>query len=174
MLNRLQGEFIRRVKLEPYLLTRREVCSLTGLLPVASSPGVVNEWFLAGTEPVESASRFWRLVHAKMQLVLPSEYTLWCASSENYLGAEIEDNTPLKIVSPAPNAIYAIDPHLSRRQQALRLIASSNPADELDWRVDGKPVTFSNDGYFWPLLEGHHTVEVSNSNSRTASNFSVE
>jgi len=38
--------------IESSRLTRREVCSLTGLVPVASSPGLMNEWFLAGTEPV--------------------------------------------------------------------------------------------------------------------------
>jgi len=109
-----------------------------------------------------------------MQLVLPSEYTIWCSSSENNLGAQVEDNTPLKIVSPAPNAIYVIEPHLSRSQQALRLIASANPADELDWRVDGKPVAFSNDGYFWPLVEGHHTVEVFGSSGHATGKFNVE
>ncbi len=155
-------------------LTRREVCSITGLLPVASSPGVVNEWFLAGTEPVQKASHYWRLVHGQMELVLPSEYTLWCRSGQNHLGARIEDNTPLKIVSPAPNATYMIDPHLPRWQQALRLIASANPADELDWKVDEKPLAFSNDGYFWPLIEGQHKIEVSGPTGRAAANFSVE
>jgi penicillin-binding protein 1C len=92
----------------------------------------------------------------------------------NYLNAELDAGAPLRIVSPAPDATFVIDPHLPRPQQALRLIASADPAEKLGWRVDGKPVAFSNDGYFWPLVKGRHNVEVTSSNGRVATQFNVE
>jgi penicillin-binding protein 1C len=155
-------------------LIRREICSLTGMLPVTASPGIVNEWFLAGTEPVQDASGYLRLVRGEIRLVLPPEYALWCHSPLNYLNAELDAHAPLRIVSPAPDATFVIDPHLPRPQQALRLIASADPAEKLGWLVDGKPVAFSNDGYFWPLVKGRHNVEVTSSNGRVATQFNVE
>jgi penicillin-binding protein 1C len=155
-------------------LTQREVCSLTGMLPVAASPGVVKEWFLAGTEPVQDASEYLRSVRGEVRLVLPAEYALWCHSPLNYLNAIPDVGAPLRIVSPAPHATFVIDPHLPRPQQSLRLIASADPAEKLDWTVDGKPVAFTNNGYYWPLVEGPHVVEVAGATGRVAANFNVE
>jgi penicillin-binding protein 1C len=155
-------------------LTRREVCSLTGMLPVPASPGLVKEWFLAGTEPAQDASGYLRLVRGETRLVLPPEYALWCHSSSNYLNADLDSGAPLRIVNPAPNATFLIDPHLPRPQQALRLVASANPAEKLGWTVDGKPVEYSNNGYYWPLVEGRHVVEVASATGRVAAKFTVE
>jgi penicillin-binding protein 1C len=155
-------------------LTRREVCSLTGMLPVPGSPGVVNEWFLAGTEPVQDAGAYLRPVRGETRLVLPPEYALWCHSPLNYLKAELDASAPLRIVSPSPDATFLIDPHLPRRQQALRLIASADPAEKLGWSVDGQPVEYSNNGYYWPLVEGPHVVEVASSSGRVAAKFNVQ
>ena len=116
---------------ESVRLTRRDVCSLTGMLPVPASPGIVNEWFLAGTEPTQDASGYLRLVRGETRLVLPPEYALWCHSSSNYLNADLDAGAPLRIVNPAPDATFLIDPHLPRPQQALRLIASADPAEKL-------------------------------------------
>jgi penicillin-binding protein 1C len=155
-------------------LTRREVCSLTGMLPVAASPGVVNEWFLAGTEPTKTAAEYLRPVHGETRLVLPPEYAAWCHSPLNYLNADLDAGAPLRIVSPAPDATFLIDPHLPRPQQALRLISSANPSEKLRWRVDGNLVEFSSNGYFWPLVEGQHVVEVASSTGSAAGKFKVE
>jgi penicillin-binding protein 1C len=155
-------------------LKRREICSLTGMFPVSASPGVVNEWFLAGTEPVQDASGYLRRVRGETRLILPAQYALWCHSPLNYLKAEVDASAPLRIVSPAPDATFLIDPHLSPRQQALRLIASADPTEKLGWSVDGKPVQYSNNGYYWPLVEGRHVVEVASSAGRVAVKFNVE
>jgi len=155
-------------------LTRREVCSLTGMLPVPASPGVVNEWFLAGTEPAQDASGYLRLVRGETRLVLPPEYALWCHSPLNYLNAELDGEAPLRIVSPAPDATFLIDPHLPRPQQALRLIATADPSEKLGWTVDGRPVEYSNNGYYWSLVEGRHVVEVFTATGSVAAKFNVE
>jgi len=159
---------------ESVRLTRREVCSLTGMLPVPGSPGVVKEWFLAGTEPKQDAGAYLRRVGGETRVVLPREYALWCHSPLNYLKAELDASAPLRIVSPAPDAIFLIDPHLPRGQQALRLIASADPADKVGWSVDGNPVEFSYNGYYWPLVEGEHVVEVASSTGRVTASFSVK
>jgi len=122
---------------ESVRLTRRDVCRLTGLKPVAASPGVIKEWFLAGTEPTESAGRFFRTTDGLTRLVLPREYALWYRGPQNYLNAGLATDAELRIVSPTPNATFLIEQHLPRSQQALRLIASGSFVEQLTWTVDG-------------------------------------
>src|SRR5436190_8882233 len=155
-------------------LHRRKVCALTGMLPSRESPRIVNEWFLAGTEPVQNADQYWRVVDGRRRLVLPPEYALWCRSGQNGLGAEVDTSALLRIISPHPNATFLIDLHLPRPQQALQLVASADPAEKLAWRVDGKTVELSRNGYFWSLIEGQHTVEVFGSNGHATGKFNVE
>jgi penicillin-binding protein 1C len=155
-------------------LHRCKVCALTGMLPSRESPRIVNEWFLAGTEPVQSAAQYWRVVDGRRRLVLPPEYALWCRSGQNGLGAEVDTSAPLRIISPHPNATFLIDLHLPRTQQALQLIASADPAKKLVWRVDGKAVELSRNGYFWPLVEGRHTVDVFDSSGHATGKFAVQ
>jgi penicillin-binding protein 1C len=157
-------------------LTRRAVCQLTGLLPVPASPGVKNEWFLAGTEPHEDASRYWSqsCVRGVPQLLLPLEYTLWCRSTQNYLHADVAEEAPLRIVTPAQNATFLLDPDLPASQQAIRLLASSGSDETLTWTVDGQPVPSCNGAYFWPLAVGQHSLEVVTSNGRAHAEFTVK
>ena len=155
-------------------LTQCEVCSVTGLLPVPASPGTVHEWFLAGTEPKEDARHWFRQINGRVRLVLPGSYALWCQSLQNYLGAEIETGTRLRIVSPAPNSKFIIDPNLSRSQQALRLVAAGGSNEDLVWKVDGETIPASNGWCFWPLLKGKHTVEVQRRLDRASAEFTVE
>jgi penicillin-binding protein 1C len=155
-------------------LHRRQVCALTGMLPSRESPRIVNEWFLAGTEPVQNADQYWRVVDGRRRLVLPPEYALWCRSGQNGLGAKVDDTSPLRIVSPHPDATFVIDPQLSRSQQAVQLVASADIAEKLVWKVDGKTLEPSRNGYFWSLIEGRHTIEVFGSSRHATSRFSVE
>jgi len=155
-------------------LKRKEICALTGMLPGSVSPSVINEWFLPGTEPIEKANRYWKVVNGQMRFVLPPEYALWCRSGQNRLGAKVDDTAPLRIVSPHPDATFVIDPQLLRPQQAVQLIASADPAEKLIWRVDGEAVEPSRNGYFWSLIEGQHTVEVFGSSGHATGKFNVE
>ena len=158
---------------ESNTLKRREICGLTGLLPIASSPALVNEWFLPGTEPVADARHFLRENDGETQIILPPEYTQWCNSPQNYLHA-VSENANLRIVCPASNTTFLIDPHLPRRQQALQLIASVGGVVKLTWSVDGRVIDRSKGGYFWPLTEGRHIVTVESSASRATGEFTVE
>jgi penicillin-binding protein 1C len=155
---------------ESNTLRRREICSLTGLRPIAASQAVVNEWFLPGTEPVGDASRYLRKIDGETRMFLPPEYTQWCRSPYNYLRALSGDDS-LRIVCPAPNATFLIDPQLPRTQQALQLIASGSSAAELTWSIDGKVVAPSTGGHFWLLEKGRHSVEVRSANDGAAAEF---
>jgi penicillin-binding protein 1C len=137
-------------------LTRRKICQLTGLLPVANSPGVTYEWFLAGTEPHEDASQYWRQPAGSdgPRLFLPREYAVWCSSAQNYLEAEVVPDAPLRIISPVQNATFLLDPDLPGTQQAIQLLAASRSDQFLTWTVDGQPVPYRNGAYFWPLALG--------------------
>jgi penicillin-binding protein 1C len=155
-------------------LIQRDVCSLTGFSPCTASPGAIQEWFLAGTEPSEDAARFFHTIGGVTRFVLPANYALWCASRQNYLRAGIAADARLRIVSPAPRATFLIDPHLPRAQQALQLVSSGDPADALNWTVDGESVVPSSGRYFWPLREGTHIVEAESSLGRATTEFTVE
>jgi penicillin-binding protein 1C len=155
-------------------LTTREVCRLTGLRPTSASPGVIKEWFQRGTEPLADASRYFREIGGVTRLILPPEYALWCRSLQNHLHAEPDSNSKFRIISPAPNATFLIDPHLPSSQQALPLIAAGGSAEELVWTVDGKRVEPSNGRHFWRIVQGRHTVEVASPTDRASVECSVE
>jgi penicillin-binding protein 1C len=163
---------------QPLLASERlraiKVCSLTGLLPTLASPGVVREWFLAGTEPREDASSYFRKIDGVTRLILPGNYALWCHSLQNYLGAEVEPEARLRIVSPSPNSRFVIDPNMPRDQQALPLIALGAPAGRLLWKVDGNLIAQSNGRCYWTLTRGAHTVEVFSSTERAVATITVE
>ena len=160
--------------IETARLRQIKICALTGLLPVAASPRVINEWFLAGTEPRVDAHEYFRIIGGQPRVVLPSEYAIWCRSGQNHLGAVVDDRARLKIISPHADATFVIDPHLALSQQQLRLIASADITEELRWKVDGQAVDASRGGYFWPLIAGQHTAEVFGSRGYARSKFRVE
>jgi penicillin-binding protein 1C len=155
-------------------LLQAPVCRLTGLRPVAESPGTVLEWFLAGTQPTADASQYLRSIRGQIRLCLPAEYALWCGSPLNYLGAIVGSSGALHIVFPAPNATFQIDPHLPRSQQALQLLAIGGTSEDQLWLVDGEPVLSSGHGFFWPLREGRHTVEITSGSGHVATEFVVK
>jgi penicillin-binding protein 1C len=171
-----QGDTSVPPPVQTELLTQRAVCQLTGLLPVSASPGVKNEWFLAGTEPHEDASRYWSQLCAGgiPRLLLPREYTLWCRSPQNYLHADVAGDAPLRIITPAQNATFLVDPDLPQAQQAIRLLASSGSDEALTWTVDGLRVPSCNGAYFWPLAVGQHSIEVMTTTDRARADFTVK
>jgi penicillin-binding protein 1C len=168
------GDSSAPTPVETERLTRCKVCQLTGLLPASASPGVVNEWFLAGTEPREDASKYWSQFGGEApRLLLPREYTLWCRSTQNYLHAEVAPDTPLRIITPAQDATFLLDPDLPQSQQALCLVATSGSGETLKWTVDGKVVPCRNGAYFWPLVAGQHAIEVVTTTGRAHAAFTV-
>ena len=87
-------------------LVERKVCQLTGLQPGDQSPAVVSEFFLPGTEPQSDAASMLRDVDDELRLVLPVEYAAWCASDDNRMGAIVDPDAALRIIHPAPGAVF--------------------------------------------------------------------
>jgi penicillin-binding protein 1C len=153
----------------------REICSLSGLVPVAASPTTTCEWFLSGTEPTQTASDYFRLVGGHTQIVLPPEYAAWCTSAHNVLGAFAEGGDALKIVSPRENAKFKIDTSLSAAQQAVPLTARGPAAEPIRWTVDNFTVEAQpNHDCFWRLIPGRHKVEAFSSRNHAEATFEVE
>jgi len=142
-------------------LVSLDVCRLTGRLPVAESPGVVKEWFLAGTEPKENASVWLKPSLGRPRLILPRDYANWCASVHNYLGAEAEAREDLVLLNPVDGARFMIDRGLSPGQQVLALEATGKPGAVLAWMIDGVPVIPTGENFLWKLSTGEHLAEVS-------------
>jgi penicillin-binding protein 1C len=105
------------------------VAAETGLLPRDGEP-VVGEWFLAGTEPTENAAA----LYVDGVLQLPPEYTHWCASPQNHLGARVRAGG-LKILFPREGATFVLNEALSSSQQTLPL-QGSRPGCE--WFLNGQ------------------------------------
>ena len=155
-------------------LVRREVCRLTGRVPTPESPGVVTEWFLAGTEPTEPASVWLKPGPGGPRLVLPPEYRAWCASPHNHLGAEAEAVKQLTIRTPSDGAWYVIDPSLAPEQQMLLLEAFAPPDAKVTWTVDGQPVEPTGASFLWRLAPGKHVTAASAGALTASARFEVQ
>lgn len=163
-------------------LVRREVCSLTGLLPMngPGAPPTLGEWFLTGTEPQESAET--KFVPGSdgdttnPVLLLPAEYGSWCASSQNLLAAVAENpgSGTLTIVSPPENARYTLDSELPASQQMLELTVNPVQGQEVHWTANGQAIIPHGDGrFFWPLAKGSWSIEARTDNTSAVSSRQV-
>ena len=129
-------------------LVHRDVCKATGLLPSRFSPAILNELFLAGTEPREDSADYFA---SDGKLLLPDAYGRWCVSRDNTIGAHVRSD--FRIVSPPPNAHYEIDPVLPSSQQMVELTAAV--ASDVEWFVNNERIFPQQDSrFFWQLVPG--------------------
>jgi penicillin-binding protein 1C len=90
---------------------------------------------------------------------LPAEYQAWVKSDQNTLGPLLEGSKPakpLRIIEPALDSFYYLDPDLPVKDQRLELLADSTGSIEwssktLDCRPDGNKMTVG-------LREGRHEI----------------
>ncbi|MDD5348671.1 MAG: transglycosylase domain-containing protein [Chthoniobacteraceae bacterium] len=152
-------------------LPRTRICALTGLLPCAASPGAMGELFLPGTEPKESAERWFG---PDGHPLLPAEYTGWCASPENTLHATIQpDLSKLTILNPREGAVFLLNADLPASQQQLEMRV--NLPEGAAWKLNGKPLAAPANGrLLWQLQEGAWVLEVGNSSANQLRHFSVK
>jgi penicillin-binding protein 1C len=135
-------------------LARREICKTTGLLPSRFSAATLNELFLAGTEPRENSGDYFA---SDGKLLLPNEYSRWCASRDNNISAHVRSD--FRITTPPPNAHYELDPVLSSSQQMVELTAALG--GDVKWFVNGAQVAPQGDGrFFWQLAPGEWNVRA--------------
>ena len=151
-----------------------EVCRLTGRRPTDDSPGIVREWFLAGTEPTETAAVWLRSEAGRTMITLPREYEAWCASAQNHLGAIVESRHALAIRRPTEGGEYVIDHALPLLQQMVPLEATLPPGIESFWTVNGRPVLAQAGGaVLWPMEPGEFCAVVTAAGMRAEVRFRV-
>jgi penicillin-binding protein 1C len=149
-------------------LVRREICVATGLLPSRFSTAKISELFLAGTEPREDSGSCFAIDGT---LLLPSEYSQWCASRDNTIGAHVRSDS--RITSPPPNARYELDPVLPPSQQMVELSATFG--GNVEWFVNGARVSPQADGrFFWQLAPGEWSVRAVSRGDLAGEKISVE
>jgi penicillin-binding protein 1C len=138
-----------------------EIAAETGLLPLADEP-TIREWFLPGTEPVENASA----LYVDGVLSLPANYALWCAGSQNRLGATVR-STRLEILFPKDGATFCYNPAMPKSQQMLPLQSSWR---ECEWFLNGRRLERS----LIPLERGTWTISARAGGQAAVSNYVVE
>jgi penicillin-binding protein 1C len=152
----------------PSTLVREDVCTLTGLLPCAKSPGTITELFLKGTQPAQDASSWFSNAGAP---ILPDDYAVWCASADNTIGAQIRPAP--RILTPLDGAHYIIDRILSPDQQMLEL--TSTLPGNVRWFVNGAPIAPQHDGrIFWQLSPGAWRIRAISTDSELTEAITVE
>ena len=135
-------------------LVRREICKTTGRLPSRFSGAKMSELFLAGTEPSEDSSGYFA---TDGTMLLPDEYSQWCASRDNTIGAHVQSD--FRITSPPPKARYQLDPVLSPSQQMIEFTAAFG--GDVKWFVNGAQVSAQDDGrFFWQLAPGQWNLRA--------------
>ena len=124
-------------------LEQQPICPLSGRRPSIDCPSVEQEW-LPADAPVQFCS--W---HRAKTVELPAEYRALDSSRFT-----VRSSRNLRILSPADNTTYLVDPTLHREFQALKLKATSS----VRWTVDGVAVADE-----WPLRTGRHTITATDS-----------
>lgn len=142
-----------------------QIAAETGLLPRTSEP-IVQEWFLAGTEPKRSAAEMYANINGRETLILPPEYAGWCASPENRLGAMVQSQE-FEISFPRDGAVFIWSSHLSPAQQVI-IPQSTTPVRQ--WLLNGKPL----EGHSIPLARGQYELTARCGDEERTSHFTVE
>lgn len=137
-------------------VTEREICKLSGLLPIAQSSGRQKEWFLAGTEPENDASGFFATgTDGVTHPLLPSDYAIWCRSNSNTIGAVSPSDERLAVSQPVDSAVYSVDEALPASQQMVELQCKGGLGKAVRWYVNGTLINSRKDGrVYWQLERG--------------------
>ncbi|HSO13243.1 MAG TPA: penicillin-binding protein 1C [Anaerolineales bacterium] len=176
-------------------LTQVDVCDISGFLPGSVCPHTHMEWFIAGTEPMQTDSTYQQVwIDTLMNslandstpierrkfitvLNLPVEAQTWAReqglplladysrAAENISGQENQ----LVLLSPHPNTTYHIDPNLDLSIQQLQIeVAAEGGISQIKIWVDGNLLTtFSSPPYqaWWKLSTGEHRFWVEGVNA---------
>ncbi len=157
-------------------LVAAQVCRLTGLLPAAASPEVISEWFLAGTQPTETADAWFALgPDRQTHLLLPGEYAAWCQSRYNTIGALHPASQELKIIAPTDQATFEIEPSIQASQQMLELSCTGAIGRSVRWFANDQEVAPRPDGrVFWALTPGAWRISACADDQKAAVSITVE
>jgi penicillin-binding protein 1C len=186
--------FMRTVKrgentaefVEPDGLIRREVCSLSGLLPTETCTRRINELFLTGTQPTDYDTFHQAFsidietgllatdqtpperVKEQTFLVLPQEARDWAVRkgiAQPPLNADVfatDANDDVRLLSPDPFTVYEISELIPIDSQRLRLTVGT-PSDtrEVLYVLNGQAIGKAYESpwdVWWTLELGQHEL----------------
>jgi penicillin-binding protein 1C len=165
----------------PPALSGVTICPLSGARPGPLCPQRSLELFLPGSEPRGTCT--W---HRPDGLWLPQEMRDWAGrvglallpleqARPGDAFAAAQADAP-RVLSPAPGALYYLDPALPAAQQALRGEAQGRPGDVLEWELDGVQVGTTAPGVRLklPLRAGPHRLKVVGRPSGAATEVNYE
>lgn len=168
--------------LQPTGMTQVEICDLSGMLATAECPHVKQEWYIAGTQPLQ-ADTFYRQIwidpwtnhlaneitptdRRKSMIVLdiPIEAQVWAHSQglallTDYSLPPDDLKQQLILTSPFDNTTYRIDPTFDPSAQQISLEAIGQGYSQVNFYVDGNLVAASTEAPYqawWLLSEGVH------------------
>jgi penicillin-binding protein 1C len=122
-----------------------KICPLSGNLATEHCPGIMEDIFIAGTEPREFCPTH---TGTKDPESFPSD----CRDE-------------FEIVFPRNNDVFKMDPILRRSFQRIKLktnVSSGTVIDRVEWWVDSRKIgdVSSPFSLFWNLKPGIHTIEA--------------
>jgi len=154
---------------QPNGLTQVEVCDISGLLPSPLCPHTHTEWFIAGTEPVQTDTTYQQIWIDTLTnsladdltpierrkpvtvLNIPTEAKAWAHEQGLPLLSDYSldsgslqpsNENPLILLSPHPNTTYRIDPNFDPSAQQLKIEAAVGQGiSQVEIWVDGTLLT---------------------------------
>ncbi|MBI5522314.1 MAG: penicillin-binding protein 1C [Desulfarculus sp.] len=129
-----------RLPAPPAGLVRHQVCAGSGTLAGPACPAAMEELFLASAPPSGP-----------------------CPLHAPRLEAAAPASPALCLVTPAPEAVYALDPDLDPSLQVLACrAAAAGPVSRASWLLNGRELPPGPDPlrHRVPLSPGHHLIEV--------------
>jgi penicillin-binding protein 1C len=146
----------------PAALQRVTVCAPTGLLPGDHCPTAVQEWFVAGTEPVATEDYYLRAADGTLLTNPPAEARSWAVTAALPLAQPSGAGPEAFVVRPAPGSVLFLAGELPSQTTLLR---ASPPAgtERIDFVIDGLIVGSAgpaDPAVLWNLSPGKHVLEV--------------
>lgn len=162
---------------QPVSYRKRAVCALSGMLPTASCPSVIEEYVSKGSGLAPCS---WHYSEGgRVRVRYPSEYQHW-ADSRNFLGNSAQETGdaqgPLTITYPRNGSVFIYDASLPPSVQFLSVTAVGGTEKSAVLQLDGSTVGNAVQVFSWniPLTRGTHTLTVICGGERTVSEFEVK
>lgn len=149
-------------------MERASVCSPTGLLPGPDCPSIVEDWFVAGTVPVEVERYYERDAGGALMIAPPVEARSWASAAGWRLvpggGAAAAGGAApaVLITQPRNGTVLFMAPELGASEVMLRAAVPAGTT-LVEFSVDGKHVanaTGDDAAALWMLDEGAHELVV--------------
>jgi penicillin-binding protein 1C len=133
----------------------------TGTFPCASTQKTRTLFFSKNRLPWPSENFSY---HPKTgQLLLPSIYSSWLASHENYFGSQaavMDADTAIKILNPIPGTVYILDPDLPPSSREIRVDLATPRSPSFTAHATSPTLSGSNDPLTFKLTPGTHKIYV--------------